>query len=105
MAAVTAQVADYLSISASELARLCEQYGIVELSVFGSTARREATAESDIDLLYTLAPDSKLGWAIEDLNDQLAEALGRPVDLVSKKYLHKMLRDQILLDAVVLYAA
>ncbi len=84
---------------------MCKQYGIVELSVFESTARREATAESDIDLLYTLAPDNKLGWAIEDLNDQLTEALGRPVDLVSKKYLHKMLRDQILLDAVVLYAA
>jgi len=51
------------------------------------------------------APDSSLGWEIEDLNDQLTEALDRHVDLVSKKYLHTMMRDQILRDAVVLYAA
>lgn len=105
MAEVTAEVSNYLSINPEELARLCETYGIVELAVFGSTARHEDTSESDIDLLYTLAPDSRLGWEIEDLNDQLAEALDRGVDLVSKKYLHKMLRDQILRDAVVLYAA
>jgi len=30
---------------------------------------------------------------------------GRRVDLVSKKYLHKMLRDPVLPEAVVLYAA
>ena len=105
MAAVTAKAAEYLPISSEELAHLCEQYGVVELAVFGSTARRENRPDSDVDLLYTLAADSELGWMIEELNDRLAEALGRPVGLVSKRYLHKMLRDQILREAVVVYAA
>jgi len=105
MAAVNAEAAEYLPIEPEELARLCEQYGVVELAVFGSVARRENRTDSDVDLLYTLAADSDLGWAIEELSDRLGKALGRSVDLVSKKYLHKMLRDQILSDAVVVYAA
>jgi uncharacterized protein len=105
MAAVTAEAAEYLSIDSEELARLCEQYGVIELAVFGSTVRRENRPDSDVDLLYTLAADSDLGWTIEELNGRLAEALGRPVDLVSKRYLHKMLREQILSEAVVVYAA
>lgn len=42
------------------------------------------TAESD-NLLCTLAPGAHLGWAIEDLSAELAELLGRPVDLVSPR--------------------
>ena len=105
MAAVNAEAAEYLPIEPEELARLCEQYGVVELAVFGSVARRENRTDSDVDLLYTLAADSDLGWAIEELSDRLGKALGRSVHLVSKKYLHKMLRDQILSDAVVVYVA
>ncbi len=97
--------AEYLSVDPEELGRLCRLFGIAELSVFGSVARHEDGPDSDVDLLYTLDPDSELGWAIEELNDQLAVALGRQVDLVSKKYLNRLLRDQILRDAVIVYAA
>ncbi len=85
--------------------RLCRDYGIAELAVFGSVARGEATASSDIDLLYTLGPESQLGWDIEDLSDKLSDAFGRPVDLVSKKYLSKRLRGRVLAEAIVVYAA
>lgn len=102
---MTPTAAEYLSIDPDELARLCEEYGVIELAVFGSVARHQDTPVSDVDLLYTLDPDSRLGWGIEELNDRLSKALGRPVELVSKKYLHRMLREQVLRDAVVVYAA
>ncbi|MFZ1412814.1 MAG: nucleotidyltransferase domain-containing protein [Micropruina sp.] len=35
---------------------VCERYGVVRLEIFGSVARGTASDESDIDLLYTLAP-------------------------------------------------
>jgi len=103
--AVTPAAEKLLPIEPKELARLCRKYGITELAVFGSVSRHEETESSDIDLLYTLTLDSELGWDIEELNQQLAEALGRPVDLVSKKYLHSMLREQVLREAVTVYAA
>ena len=61
--------------------------------------------DSDIDLLYTLAPDARLGFDLDRLEDELASLFGRPDDLVSKKALHRLLRDQVLSEARTLYAA
>jgi len=87
------------------LAALCEKYGIAELLLFGSAARNELTPDSDIDMLYALRPGRHLGWAIEDLADELAKLLGRPVDLVSRAALHARLRDTVLAEPQALYAA
>jgi predicted nucleotidyltransferase len=105
MSSVDAALLELLPIDPVVLERLCREYGIVELAVFGSFARGEGSGDSDVDLLYTVDPGVQLGWGIEALSDRLASLLGRPVDLVSKKYLHAMLRDQILSEAVVVYAA
>jgi predicted nucleotidyltransferase len=59
----------------------------------GSVARG-AGATSDVDILYVLAPDVRLGFAVNDLEDELAALLGRPVDLVSKRALHRLIRDE-----------
>lgn len=87
------------------LADICRRYGVARLDVFGSARRGELIETSDIDLLYELAPDTRLGWAIEDLASELTDALGRPVDLVSRRYLHRRLRDHVLAEAAPLYAA
>lgn len=92
-------------VDATRLAELCQRYGVAELAVFGSVARGEATAASDVDLLYVLEPGARLGFAINALEDELATLLERPVDLVSKRALHRLLRDQVLSDARTLYAA
>ena len=39
------------------------------------------------------------------LQDELEKLFGRPVDLVPKEGLHRVIRDQVLADAQVLYAA
>ena len=56
-------------------------------------------------MLYELLPGRRLGWEIEDLADELAEVLGRPVDLVSSSGLHPRLRSVVLDEARSLYAA
>lgn len=87
------------------LAEICDRYGIAELEVFGSSARGEAGPGSDIDILYTVRPGRRLGWEIEDLADELSGLLGRPVDLVSRRALHPLLRRAVLAEARMLYAA
>lgn len=89
----------------ARLAEVCERYGVAELLVFGSVARATATAESDVDLLYSMAPGRALGFAINRLEDDLSELFGRRVDLVSKRSLHRLLRDTVLAEAQTLYAA
>jgi predicted nucleotidyltransferase len=87
------------------LREVCSRYGVSRLEVFGSVSRGEATPGSDVDVLYELLPEARLGWDIEELADQLAALLGRPVDLVSRNSLHVRLGEQVLGEARLLYAA
>jgi predicted nucleotidyltransferase len=92
-------------VDRARLAEVCARYGLVELSVFGSVARGEARPDSDLDLLYVLAPGHHLGFSINRLEDELSELFGRTVDLVSKAALHRAIRNQVLAEAQGLYAA
>lgn len=94
-----------LEVDVDRIAEICHRYGIARLDVFGSVSRGEAVPGSDVDVLYELAPGARLGWAIEALADELAEVLGRPVDLVSRNALHERLRASVLAEARLLYAA
>jgi predicted nucleotidyltransferase len=66
-------------IDSERLAAVCRQYGISALFLFGSFARGDASASSDVDVLYELRPGARLGWEIEDLADALEEIFARPV--------------------------
>lgn len=94
-----------LDVDMQRLDELCRRYGVARLEVFGSVARGDADETSDLDLLYELAPGAELGWEIEDLQDQLSDLFGRPVDLVSKRSLHRRLKTAVLAEAREFYAA
>ena len=96
---------DEIRALGSRLAELCREYGIAELAVFGSVARGDAGPDSDVDLLYVRVPGNDLGMAYFDLQEDLERLFGHRVDLVAKDGLHRVIRDQVLADARVLYAA
>ncbi|MEO7062107.1 MAG: nucleotidyltransferase family protein [Lapillicoccus sp.] len=87
------------------LREVCERYGVASLEVFGSIVRGEQGPESDVDLLYVLKPEVRLGFRLFELEDELSALFGRPVDLVARTALNKYLREQVLADAQPLYAA
>ena len=105
MSRVALEVVEEFAVDATHLADVCERYGVAELAVFGSVARGVATPTSDIDLLYVMALGRSLGFSNNRLEDELAEVFGRRVDLVSKRAVHRMLRDNVLAEARTLYAA
>jgi predicted nucleotidyltransferase len=94
-----------LNVDLGLIAEICRRYGVARLEVFGSVNRGDEHAESDIDVLYELVPGARLGWEVETLADEFAGVLGRPVDLVSRRALHERLRESVLAEARVLYAA
>ena len=101
----TRVILDEIRAMGPQLAELCRKYGIAELSVFGSVARGDAQPGSDVDLLYVRVPGNDLGMSYFALQEDLEKLFGRPVDLVPKEGLHRVIRDQVLSDAQVLYAA
>jgi uncharacterized protein len=57
-----------------------EKYGILEIGVFGSVARDEATSESDVDIcIKTRTPDA---FALVHIRDDLESRVRKHVDIV-----------------------
>lgn len=88
----------------AELQELCRQNGVARLSVFGSTARNEATEQSDLDLLISFSKRIGL-WEFTAFEDKLAEATKHKVDLVSEGALNLHRSESILRDLQVIYEA
>ena len=94
-----------IDLPLDRIAEICRRYGVTELAVFGSAVRDDFGPHSDVDFLYVLSEDSTLGWEIVDFHDALQEAAGRDIDIVPKNYLHWVIRDRVLAEAEVIYAA
>ncbi len=73
-------------------------FGVKRLGLFGSVARGEATAGSDLDFLVEL--ETKSFDVYMDLKDFLEEMFGCKVDLVMKDALKPRLREPILKETV-----
>ena len=93
-------------LNQNALAAICARYGVTELSVFGSAARGELRDDSDIDLLAEFDEGRSVTlFTLIDLQTELAALLGRAVDLVPKRGLKPLVRERVLTEARVLYAA
>jgi predicted nucleotidyltransferase len=86
----------------------CEKYHIRRLEVFGSAASGQASPDSDVDLLVTLADSTSVSTAeLLEMAGEAEELVGHPVDFVLRHSLEKspnrFAREHILATAVRLY--
>lgn len=71
------------------------------IAVFGSTARNEATAQSDVDLLVEFEPKAPVGlFAYVRLLDFLAGVMDTRIDLATPAALRPEMRDEIVAEAI-----
>jgi uncharacterized protein len=97
---------DRLNVPAEALGALCREFGVTELSAFGSVLRSDFSADSDVDLLVTFDAGRAVGlFHLLRLQDRLSALIGRQVDLVPKAGLKPLIREQVLASARPLYAA
>lgn len=74
--------------------------GVQHLYLFGSTARGDAGAESDVDLFFDYEK-GKLGlFRLMDVKERASDILGRKADIMTRDSLHKALRARIEASAV-----
>lgn len=81
---------------------LKDKYGITSLSLFGSTARGEQTANSDIDLFV----DTKTAnpFLLMDAKEFLENEMGSSVDIVrNHQNLNPRLKKRILKDGIFIF--
>jgi predicted nucleotidyltransferase len=81
-----------------------QRAGIVRLSLFGSVARGDASAQSDVDLMAEF--DTSKEFSLLDmvgLENRLAAILGVPVDLAPAKALKDSIRERATREAVLAF--
>ncbi|MBI4560699.1 MAG: nucleotidyltransferase family protein [Candidatus Rokubacteria bacterium] len=82
-----------------EILRIAAKHGAFNVRVFGSVARGEAGAESDVDLLVDVGLEHSAffpGGLLADLEN----LLGRKVDILTEEGLHWYIRERVLKEAV-----
>ena len=66
---------------------------------------RGFSSQSDVDVLVEFDSDARIGFmAFSRMQRELADLLGRPVDLVPKEGLKPVIRDQVLANTEEIYA-
>ncbi|HEV2854258.1 MAG TPA: nucleotidyltransferase family protein [Thermoanaerobaculia bacterium] len=89
-----------------QIAEFCQRHHILKLALFGSILRDDFRPDSDIDVLVEFEPGHVPGFGFIRLQDELSALFGgRPVDLVTPKFLNRRIRDEVLRSAEVQYAA
>jgi hypothetical protein len=98
-----------IDIPKNQIADFCRRWKITELALFGSVLRDDFRSDSDVDVLVTFAPDAR--WSLfdhVDMEDELRQVLGRPVDLVNRRGIERsrnpLRRRAILESAQVVHA-
>ncbi len=95
------EIVKVLKEKRDEILRIAARHGASNVRVFGSVARGEADAQSDVDLLVEL----ERGRSLLDhaaLMLDLESLLGRRVDVATERGLRPQIREHILREAVLL---
>lgn len=81
------------------ITRILSDYGVKEAAIFGSVARGEAKAGSDLDLLVTIP--AGMGYLkYGGMKIELEEKLGVKVDLAEKNHIKPLLKPYIMQDLI-----
>jgi len=92
-----------IEIPEKRIAEFCRRNHIRKLSLFGSVLREDFGPDSDIDVLVEFEPGHTPGLSFFTLQAELAEILGRSVDLNTIQWLSPHLRNQVRKQQVPVY--
>ena len=103
---MTTMVTKGVNFPMERIAEICRRYGAARLSLFGSILRDDFHEGSDVDILVEFHPTTHIGlFGVARMEADLAEAIGRRVDLRGAGDLSRHYRDEVVAKARLLQAA
>jgi predicted nucleotidyltransferase len=91
---------DELREKKEDISRLGREFGARRIRVFGSVARGEERADSDVDFLVDFPRGYDLFLQRMPLAERLSVLLRRPVELVPEHELNRHIRERVLREAI-----
>lgn len=92
-------IADRLRHQRRKILEAAREHGISKVRVFGSVARGEAIAGSDLDLLVELSPGGTL-LDLAGFQREVSDLLELPVDVATPDMLKDRLRNDVIAEAL-----
>lgn len=94
-----------IKVDKHRIAEFCRRHRIRRLALFGSVLRDDFGPSSDVDVLVEFEDGHAPGLAFFAMENELAEILGRKIDLNTPQFLSRYFRDDVLAEAEDQYAA
>jgi predicted nucleotidyltransferase len=94
-----------IDVSDEEIRDFCERHHVCRFALFGSVLRTDFGPGSDIDVLVEFDPQHVPGLDFFAMQDELTKIFGRKVDLQTRGFLSRYIRDQAMAEAEVHYVA
>jgi predicted nucleotidyltransferase len=95
-----------IDIDEEKISKFCRRFQVIRLALFGSVLRGDFGPISDIDILVTFAPGAQVGMLmLSRMQRELSIILGRSTDLIPESGLKPLIRDEVIENSQVIYAA
>ncbi len=95
-----------IELDKRRLEEFCRHNHIVRLSLFGSVLREDFGADSDVDILVEFEAGAVVTLLdMVRMEEELAQMIGRPVDLRTPQELSRYFRAEVVASAVPQYVA
>lgn len=107
---MTQSYAPNIDVPIEMIAEFCRRWEITEFALFGSVLRDDFGPESDVDVLVSYRPGTRITLQrLVAMEDELAELFQRKVDLIDREAVvaspNYIRRREVLRTAQVIYAA
>lgn len=97
-------MASRIPIPQERIAAICRQYHVRKLALFGSVLRADFRTDSDVDILVEFEPEHTPGFfGLARIERELAQLIGRTVDLRTADDLSRYFRQDVLEKAETQY--
>jgi uncharacterized protein len=83
-----------------QILAIAEKHGAYNVRIFGSVARGETDAQSDIDLLVDYHSECRSAWFPLQLIRELETLLGCKVDITTEQALKERIKERVLKEAI-----
>jgi len=96
----------HITVDRDKVAEFCRRNHVRKLAFFGSVLRDDFRADSDVDVLVEFEPEYKFGlFELIRMQQEFSDMIGRESDFRTPEDLGRYMRDRVMTESEVQYAA